>query len=133
MEQKKPVYICSPLSAPSREGILRNMMAAREYMRKVSLELGRRAIAPHAWLPELLDDSVWEERELALRFDTQALHLCESLIICHPEVTRGMAMEIELAQGLGLPILARPAAGEYDSPKSIPEVGIKADWGAWGY
>lgn len=133
MDQNKPVYICSPLSASNREQMLANMQTARNHMREVSEELHCRALAPHAWLPELLDDNNPTERGLALDFGVKLLRLCGTLIVCHPSITKGMAIEITLAQELGLTFLAHPAPGKYYPPKRIPKPGVCADWGAWGF
>ena len=67
-EKKRKAYICSPLSAPTPGGIRRNMEAARWYMQIVSERLDCRAVAPHAYLPEFLDDQNEQEREMALTF-----------------------------------------------------------------
>lgn len=132
MNQKEPVYICSPLSATTKEEMLRNMHAARAYAREVSGELNCRAIAPHAWLPELLDDKSPDERELAMKFDMELLRKCGTIIICHPAVTKGVAAEMDEAQELGIPIFVRPAPGKYHPARRIPEIGEAADWRAWG-
>ena len=61
-------YVCSPLSAPTRAEMLANAAKASTYMMKAEQEFGNRAVAPHAYLPFLLDDTVPEERALALEF-----------------------------------------------------------------
>ena len=62
------LYVCSPLSAPSPEGIEANMRKARQYMWETAACYGCRAIAPHAYLPRLLNDRIPAERTLALSF-----------------------------------------------------------------
>lgn len=64
--------------------------------------------APHAYLPYLLDDTVAEERALALEFDTKLLKLCTRLVVYGDVISSGMRMEIEEATKLGIPILYRP-------------------------
>lgn len=59
-------YVCSPLSAPTRAEITVNAQRARTYMAMCEREFGCRAVAPHAYLPYLLDDFNPEERALAL-------------------------------------------------------------------
>ena len=59
-------YVCSPLSAPTRAEMLANAAKASTYMMKAEQEFGNRAVAPHAYLPFLLDDAAPEERALAL-------------------------------------------------------------------
>lgn len=131
MNRNKPIYICSPLFAPSKEGMLCNMLVARYYARVVSFELHNRALASHAWLPELLDDTIPKERTLALDFGKQLLEMCGALVICHPTITKGMAGEIEAASRLGLAILIRPSPGNYYPVNSFPEVGVSTGWRDW--
>ena len=62
MLKKGMYYICSPLSASTKEEIQKNMLQARHYMESISQSFSCRAIAPHAYLPELLDDQSQRER-----------------------------------------------------------------------
>ena len=71
MNKNDIVYICSPLSASTKEGIRQNMEKAAHYARLVSGTFGCRAIAPHSFLPEYLDDNIPEEREAGLAFGLQ--------------------------------------------------------------
>lgn len=63
MLQGKKAYICSPLSAPTKEGIRSNMEDARKYMVMMKVRYHCRTIASHAYLPLMLDDRITEERE----------------------------------------------------------------------
>ena len=101
-------YVCSPLSAPTRAEMLANAAKANTYMVKAEKEFGDRAVAPHAYLPYLLDDTVAEERALALEFDTKLLKLCTRLVVYGDVISGGMRVEIEEATKLGIPILYRP-------------------------
>lgn len=65
MDTKVKAYICSPLSAETDQEIRKNMVYARQCVAEVAKEFGYRAYAPHAYLPELLDDHDPEERALA--------------------------------------------------------------------
>ena len=60
-------------------------------------EFGYRAYAPHAYLPELLDDHDPEERALALSFGISLLKHCHLLIICGSRISSGMEIEIKKA------------------------------------
>ena len=97
-------YICSPLSAPTEEGIRLNMEAARWYMQMVSKLWDCRAVAPHAYLPEILDDKDEQERELALSFGLACLDTCDRLVICGRRITKGMLGEIQFAAAHEIPI-----------------------------
>ena len=90
-------YICSPLSAASKSGIRENMTRARKYMEQISHRYGYRTYAPHAYLPEILDDTCLEERALALSFGISVLEHCHLLIICGSRISSGMEIEIKKA------------------------------------
>ena len=55
MKKNDLVYICSPLSAPTEQGIRKNMEKAAYYAGLISGVTGCRAIAPHSFLPEYLE------------------------------------------------------------------------------
>ena len=100
-------YVCSPLSAPTQAEIMVNAQRARTYMTMCEREFGCRAVAPHAYLPYLLDDSNPEERALALSFGASLLALCDRLVIYGDRISSGMKEEIRRARELGIPILNR--------------------------
>lgn len=97
-------YICSPLSADTREGIRDNMLTARRYMGLVSKTFGCRAVAPHAYLPELLNDHDSVERQLGLSFGLGLLKLCQGMIICGDKISSGMYEEFCSAVYLQIPV-----------------------------
>ena len=96
-------YVCSPLSAPTRVEIMANAKRARTYMAMSEREFGCRAVAPHAYLPYLLDDSNPEERALALSFGASLLALCDRLVIYGDRISSGMKEEIQSARDWGSP------------------------------
>lgn len=104
MEKEIRAYICSPLTAPTKEGMRQNMLKAREYMQEIHKRYGYRTYAPHAYLPELLDDHVPEERALALSFGMELLKHCDLLIICDKKMSSGMYKELHFALQNGLDI-----------------------------
>lgn len=106
---KLMTYVCSPLSAPTRAERLANAAKALTYMADAEREFGGRAVAPHAYLPYLLDDSIPEERELAIEFGQRLLGMCEQLVVYGETISEGMRKEMELAEESGIPILYRPA------------------------
>ena len=105
---RKLIYVCSPLSAPLKVDVLRNAAKAATYMSLAENEFGGQPVAPHAYLPYLLDDSVPEQRELALEFGQKLLRMCSLLVVFGAQVSDGMASEIALAKELGIPIEYRP-------------------------
>lgn len=104
MLQGKKAYICSPLSAPTMEGIRSNMEDARNYMAMMKALYHCRVFASHAYLPLMLDDRISEEREAALRIGMEILKLCDVLIICGKHVSKGMYSEIKTAFQLGMTV-----------------------------
>ena len=89
MKKNDIVYICSPLSAPTKEGIRQNMEKAAHYARLVSGAFGCRAIAPHSFLPDYLDDNIPEEREAGLAFGLSILRLSKAIIVCGSRISSG--------------------------------------------
>jgi len=98
------VYICSPLSAPTRAGIEANMEKAAHYAALVSKEFGCRAIAPHSFLPAYLDDHIPQEREIALEFGLSVLKIAKSIVVCGDHISSGMKGEIKKAEEWGIPV-----------------------------
>lgn len=97
-------YICSPLHAETEEEIKKNMERAKLYMKEVTGLTGVKSVAPHAFLPEILDDNIPEERKLAIEFGLSLLKQCSGIVVCGDKISPGMAGEIEAAKQLGLPI-----------------------------
>lgn len=104
-------YVCSPLSAATRAAMLTNAVRAMSYMAMAEREFGDRAVAPHAYLPYLLDDRVPAERALALEFGQKLLALCSRLVVYGACISDGMQKEIAMAQQLGIPIFYRNESG----------------------
>ena len=80
MLKGKRAYICSPLSAKTREERMFNMGLAKAYLDTVSQVFHCRTYASHAYLPLMLDDTIPEERKLALSIGKQLLDFCDVLI-----------------------------------------------------
>jgi hypothetical protein len=107
MKDKRMIYICSPLSSPTQEGIKENALLAQKYADEIKNLTGCRTIAPHAVLPIYtpLDDTIPEEREICLNFGLDILSICSAIAICGNKISSGMATEIARAQELGIQIL----------------------------
>ena len=100
----KKAYICSPLSAPTEEEMLRNMHSARAYMYYAMEKMGYAARAPHAYLPMLLCDRVPSERAIALQFGLHLLEESDLILVCGNHISNGMREEILHAITLNMPI-----------------------------
>lgn len=108
----KKAYICSPLSAPTPEGVSHNMEMAKFYLLRMKQIYHCRTFASHAYLPLMLDDSIPEERAAALRIGMEMMKLCDVLIICGRYISAGMESEIQKAFEMGLEVFW------YDSNKA---------------
>lgn len=104
MLKGKKAYICSPLSAPTPEGVNHNMEMAKFYLLRMKAIYHCRTFASHAHLPLMLDDAIPEERETALRIGRELMKLCDVLIICGRHVSKGMENEIKEAFQLGMEV-----------------------------
>lgn len=100
----KKAYICSPLSAPTAEGIKHNMEMAKFYLQRMKQIYHCRTFASHAHLPLMLDDTIPEERETGLRIGLELMSLCNVLIICGRRISGGMKGEIKEAFARGLEV-----------------------------
>lgn len=98
-------YICSPLRGDTKKEVDMNMSAARAYLTYANLEMGFSAIAPHAFLPLILDDNEQEERDCALKIGLLILKKCQRILVCGRIISAGMIGEITNAFILGKEVL----------------------------
>ena len=126
MEKCDFVYVCSPLSASSWDDIKKNMQKASEYASLVRMELGCRAIAPHSFLPDYLDDNIPVEREAAIKIGLYLLEMSKAIVVCGDKITEGMKGEIEKAKEWGIPVYSLIESQSYISVIRIDE-GVKQD------
>lgn len=94
MLEGKRAYICSPLSAESRERMEHNMDMAKFYLMRMKQLYHCRTFASHAHMPLMLDDAIPDERETGLAIGRLLLDLCDTLIICGRHISDGMSDEI---------------------------------------
>lgn len=102
--QGSKAYICSPLRDELPKNTYDNMLAARFYLYWMLKEHDKYAVAPHAYLPLLLDDTVPNERKLVLDFGLQLLLSCSEIHVCSRLISAGMEQEISCALRHGLPV-----------------------------
>jgi hypothetical protein len=98
------VYICSPCRADSAEGLCRNIKAARVYMFYAYQYMSGVPVAPHAYLPCLLNDSAPRERAFALQIGNDILTECKRILVCGSRLSEGMRGEIADAVRYGIPV-----------------------------
>jgi len=100
------VYVCHPF----RDDPARNAERVRDLCAALIAE-GCLPVAPHLWLPRLVDDEV--DRELAMRLCLELVDDCDEMRVYGTEVTRGMRQEIERAEARGLKVaFDDPLGGE---------------------
>ena len=96
----KLIFVCSPLAGDMEA----NKAKARRYCRFV-MEQGNVPFAPHLLFPQFLDDTVPAERETGIGMGLLVLESCSELWCFGPDISPGMAVEIEKAGNtLGIPI-----------------------------
>lgn len=100
----RKAYICSPLRAKTDEEMKFNQRNALKYARTASQVLSCRAIAPHAILPDLVDEHDERERTAALEFGLKMLKTCDAVLVCGEVMSEGMISEIKYAMELGIPV-----------------------------
>ena len=100
-------YVCSPLGATGDNAktlIEINRLAVIRYCELAEQLFGVKAKAPHTYIPLVLDDTVPDERALALEFGIKLLKLCDCILVCGNRISNGMRNEIKTAFETGLPI-----------------------------
>ena len=78
-----------------------NMGLAKAYLDTIREVFHCRTYASHVYLPLMLDDTIPEERKLALSIGKQLLDFCDVLIICGERISSGMEGEIRYAHDTG--------------------------------
>jgi len=96
-------YVASPLNAPTKKQIFRNMRKARSYERALNLNGGRNR-AVQGYLPKIYDDNILSERRVALKIGTELLKECDALILCGKKITNGMYAELKTANASGIAV-----------------------------
>lgn len=92
------VYVCSPLSAPTKQEVDANVELARQLCLYAMLIDDVAAWAPHAFYTAFLDDGVVDERALGMRAGNAWLAAADALWVhSRHGVSHGMAREIEAA------------------------------------
>jgi len=117
----RKAYVCSPLSADTDSEIRENMERAKEYVAITEALLNCKAVAPHAVLPEFLDDSILAERELALSFGLELLSLCDVAVAFGSVISKGMQAEINKAEELGIPVIYASVSGDSVKATTSPK------------
>lgn len=103
MQEKKLVFICSPL----RGDYIENQNRAKEYCRE-AIMAGVIPIAPHVYFTQFLDDNVESERNLGIDSGIALLDICSEIwIYAEKGISNGMKTEIEHSKQKGLKLVWR--------------------------
>lgn len=86
----KKVYICSPL----RGDIIGNIERAKAYCKQAKDD-GYLPIAPHIYFTQFMDDTIPDDRTLAMAMGIELLDMCDELWIFGNVISEGMRAEID--------------------------------------
>ena len=123
-KDKIKAYVCSPLRDNSIDAVQRNMLSAKAYMVYAYEAMNLTVVAPHAYLPVILDDNKPVERELALQFGLQLLALSDIILVCGNRISEGMRGEILYAARLNKPIYTFNTELYSEVKEMVKEVGV---------
>lgn len=101
------VYICSPFSAKTPVGIIKNEQFAQEACKAV-VEAGNYPVAPHLYFPRFLDDKKEVKREFGIMAGLTLMNGCDELMVyvVNGYISPGMEREIAYAaNNLGIPTI----------------------------
>ncbi len=94
----KRIYVCSPY----RSDVEANVARAVALCREIALR-GDAPLAPHLYLPRVLDDADPPEREVGIAVALAWLAVSDEVLVVGC-VTDGMRSEIQAASNSGIPI-----------------------------
>ena len=115
--ESRMIYICSPYAGNTEE----NTAFARQAC-GYAISQGVVPLAPHLLYPQILNDSIPEERETGIRLAMEILEQCEELWICGDRMSAGMKREAAYAKAKGIPIRRVPAC-EIMEIQTVQEMG----------
>jgi hypothetical protein len=98
----KRIYLCHPLSAPTREGIEQNRRAAARWAAWISTTFRVAVSADWITLTGELEETP-ENREWGLACDKAHIEGCDELWAVGPRFSSGMTLERQHAVSCGLP------------------------------
>ena len=103
--ETKTVYICSPYRGDDEKETTKHIEYAVELL-EFALTSGAAPIVPHLYFPQVLDDCIESDREIALRCGRTFLKKCDMMIAgCRYGISEGMQEEIMIAMAAAMPII----------------------------
>lgn len=101
------IYVATPLSDPTPEGVAQNVAFAEATCRMVSM-CGGAPYAPHLLLTRFLNDKVMAERAMGIAAGLRVLSHCDEVWAILPPwrdtLSTGMKAEIDMAMLLQIPV-----------------------------
>lgn len=97
--QSRLIYIASPY-AGDIAGNTRFAIRCCQF----AIQRGYTPIAPHLIYPQMLDDTIPEQRKLGLALGYRLLEACSEMWVCGERISNGMAAEIHHAEVSGIHI-----------------------------
>ncbi|MHB1455108.1 MAG: DUF7768 domain-containing protein [Saccharofermentanales bacterium] len=98
-ENKLMVFICSPFAGDTEH----NLTRARGYCR-FAVSKNAIPVAPHMIFPQFMDDDDPEQRKTAIDMGLVLMSNCREVWCFGSRISNGMAVEIENAKNLRIPI-----------------------------
>lgn len=109
--RRRRVYVCHPF-ANDPAGNIERVRAISQFL----IDDGALPIAPHLYLPQLIDETTGREQALALCLELLAT--CDEVRVFGELVTEGMERELREAKRLGLPAHFRPGGASMSGAHS---------------
>jgi hypothetical protein len=109
------LYVCHPLSAPTRKGIDANRYNAQLWAVWIERTFGVAVSADWIWCTEILAETP-ENRAHGLQRDCARIERCDGVLLVGGRVSQGMRMESEHASWNAKPVLDLTGCG-YEPPE----------------
>ena len=115
--KSRMIYICSLYAGNTED----NTAFARQAC-GYAISQGAVPLAPHLLYPQILNDSIPEERETGIRLGLEVLERCEELWICGDRMSAGMKREAAYAKARGILVRRIPVC-EIMGNQTVQELG----------
>lgn len=121
MAEGKIVYIASPYA-----GDIENNIRFAKAACRLAMEEGSTPVAAHLLYPQMLDDSIPEQRDLGIRMGLKLLEACSELWLCGSRISEGMQEELKAAWRHGVPVRRIPWESVAGFMQPEPDTGGQA-------
>ena len=102
----KTVYVCSPYRGKTKQEETEHIAYAVTLLEYVLASGCAAPIVPHLYFPQVLDDSVEGDREIAMRCGKHFMEQCDLVVAgCRYGISDGMEEELAIAVERGIPIV----------------------------